>query len=265
MTDLRSAQGILEYKGVFYEFRQGKLGLEIYDRKSGFWRNLNDCGRQGPRENFEFSFLSKKTEQLLNSRCPKSCPICHGVSPGCLPGSKHNSKMRRFLSYSEDAKRRFEENNQESLRRVAIMRTIACISYQKAFMFGTFLLKRVWIYPCRSVFKKTYFYKARLPFQNTLSEENFLTWLKEKNGVVLSPKQRRNLLCIGAISKVLARLLISHGNLPHLFRRFATFQQYLLGRLFGYGSLRRLILAGGLDWKYLESNKRFLNHYYICK
>jgi len=104
-----------------------------------------------------------------------------------------------------------------------------------------------------------------LPFQNTISEGNFLTWLKEKNGVVLSPKQRRNLLCIGAISKLLARLLIFQKDMHHLFRKFAAFQQYLLGRLFGYGSLRRLILAGGLDWKYLEANKRFLNHYYICK
>jgi hypothetical protein len=134
-------------------------------------------------------------------------------------------------------------------------------------MFGSFRLQKLWIYPVNGVFvaKKETFYSRRLPFQNFISEENYLTWLKEENGVVISSLQRRNLLCMGSISKVLARLLISHKNLHHLSRAFASFQDCLLRRLFGYGSLRRLILAGELDWEYLEANKRFLNSYYICR
>jgi hypothetical protein len=172
-----------------------------------------------------------------------------------------------YNSRLEEAKYRFKLNNKESLTKITMMRSVACMSYLKAIIFGSFKLQRVLIYPVPGVFvaKKSSFYSQRLPFQNSICEVSYLTWLKEKNGVVLSPKQRRNILCIGAISRVLARLLIFQKNMQHLFRTFATFQKYLLGRLFGYGSLRRLILAGGLDLKYLEANKRFLEDYYICK
>lgn len=257
--------GFLKVNGSVFQFRDGVLGIEIYDPKLNFWRNLGDRGRQG---SFDFSVISRKTGESLLARCPIECPICHGNSPGCLiESSRYEANLRRYNSRLEEAKYKFKLNNIESLTKIAMMRAVACMSYLKAIIFDSFKLQRLWIYPVPGVFvaKKSSFYSRRLPFQNSLSEENFLTWLKEENGVVLSPKQRRNLLCIGAISRVLARLLISHGNLQHLFRTFATFQQYLLGRLFGYGSLRRLILAGGLDWKYLEGNKRFLGHYYICK
>jgi hypothetical protein len=243
----------------------GVLGIEIYDPELNFWRNLGDRGRQG---SFEFSITSRRTGESLLARCSKECHICHGNSPGCLiESSRYQSNLRRYNSKLEEAKYQFRLNNKESLTKITMMRSVASMSYLKAIIFGSFKLQRIFIYPVPGVFveEKNFFYSRRLPFQNLISEEGYLTWLKEENGVVLSPKQRRNLLCIGAISRVLARLLIFQKDMQHLFRTFATFQQYLLGRLFGYGSLHRLILAGGLDWKYLEANKRFLDHYYICK
>lgn len=250
---------------IGFVFRDGVLGIEIYDPKLNFWRNLGDCGRQG---SFDFSVTSRKTGESFPARCPEECPICHGKSPGCLiESSRYQANLRRYNSRLEEAKYQFKLNNLESLTKIAMMRGVACMSYLKAIVFGGFRLQRIWIYPVPGVFvaKKSSFYSRRLPFQNSISEEPYLTWLKEENGVVLSPKQRRNLLCIGAISRVLTRLLIFQKNMHHFFKLFSTFQQHLLGRLFGYGSLRRLILAGGLDWKYLEANKRFLDHYYICK
>ena len=265
MTDSDKDLNLFEFKGVWYICRTGKLGLEIYDRRSGFWRNLGDRGRQG---SFDFSVISRKTGESLLARCPKECLICHGKSPGCLiESSRYQANLRRYNSRLEEAKHKFKLNNLESLTRIAMMRSVACMSYLKAIVFGCFRLQRIWIYPVPGVFvaKKSSFYSRMLPFQNSISEEPYLTWLKEENGVVLSPKQRRNLLRIGAISRVLSKLLIFQKNMHHFFKLFSTFQQHLLGRLFGYGSLRRLILAGGLDWKYLEANKRFLDHYYICK
>jgi hypothetical protein len=250
---------------VFYRCRKGNLGLEIYDRRSCFWRNLGDRGRQGY---FDFLVTSRTTGEFLRARCPIECPICHGNSPGCLIGSsRYKSNLKRYNFKLQEAIYQFNLNNIESLSKIKMMRSVACMSYQKAIIFGSFKLQKIFIYPVTGVFmeKKSSFYSRRLPFQNSESEEGYLTWLKEENGVVLSPKQRRNLLCIGAISRVLARLLIFQNDMQHLFRTFATFEKYLLERLFGYGSLRRLILAGGLDWKYLEANKQFLDHYYICK
>jgi hypothetical protein len=223
-----------------------------HSTKTGLKHGPHDYVRSGYHGPLDYCRLSKKSAKLtIWSRCPQSCLICRGEEPGCKGGwERRQIKLRRYEESVEHAKERLRRENDKYMRYMCFFRTLASLFYLQLFTFFSrnpsprqvfFSLydqsRTVERYPC-------YPSTVRLAFQNRLAEAHVaecLKWKTEKRWLVLSPRQRKRLMCLGGSARNLAMVLAPATQ------RCEHFRFHILSRLFEKKSFLRLIQAGGLN------------------
>ena len=213
------------------------------DSRTGLSHGPNDVCRSG--DPLIHVHVSPKCNFMrIRSRCPLNCPICHGREPGCLSGERKEKNLSIYQASVNDAELQLRKENDEYNRYIVFFRTLAYLHYLRAFTFSFRNTSQVFFslyYQSLTVEKNPCYPVKCVAFQNRLDSSPFLTWKREKRCIVLSPKQRKNVICLGGSTRFLAMHLVSANQRCEYLR----FQ--ILRRLFGQKSIHRLIQAGGLD------------------
>lgn len=221
------------------------------DPVTGLYRSHGDTGRSGHNGCLEYEHPSLKCYwKKKYSRCPKDCVICGGEEPGCQGGwERKQIKLRKYQESIDYVVQNLRKDNDEYMRHLAFFRTLACLYYLRIFTLPSRnpTPSQVFfsLYDQRLTVQRNPHYPVRwLAFQNRLDEAciaSVLLWKIEKRRVVLSPKQRKNLMCLGGSTRLLVMFLVSNTQ------RYGHLRSNILRRLFGKKSICRLIRAGGLD------------------
>ena len=216
------------------------------DSTTGLSRGKGDTGRSGLHGGLIHQSVSLKCNWvILKSRCPPDCPICKGREPGCQGGLvRRQKKIAIYLASVEYAKQELRKENDGYKRHLVFFRTLAYLHYLRAFTFSFRNPSRVFFslyYQNLTVQRNPSYPVKWVAFQNPLDSSELLDWKREKRCIVLSPNQRKTLMCLGGSAKFLGMHLVSDTQ------RCEYLRTHLLGRLFGPNSFGRLIKAGGLD------------------
>ena len=232
----------------------GRYGPQVLDIRSGLWRHFNDRGRTGKKGETWIDSTSKN-EEKIRSRCPKTCKICHGCSPGCFL-QKRDEERRKITEKYQSELQTLKSKNALLLRKIYMIRMLSFVKHQISTMSRMFQNYRFPVeivsnqnqgfslYDTGKIVKKKNFrYKEviRLGFQNDIDLWKNSTWRHEKKCVIVSARQKRRQLCAGGLSKLLLGKLI-----PNLLSFFRT---DILKKLFRNSSIRRLIMTGQLNWE----------------
>jgi hypothetical protein len=226
------------------------FGEKFRDRDTGLFRNKKDIGRTNLSGPFQYSLeLKGKNSKKTISRCHHSCPFCHGSEPGCFSTSRTQKKITKYEASILSAETKLIQFNEKSMRNVQFFQTLASLYHLRTFTFRFGNPSRVFFSLYKqnlTVVRHPRYPKISIAFQNKIDSKPFLTWKKEGKYVVLSKRQKRKLLCLGGISKILAaRFFINHSFYsPYMFRRF-----------FGKNSIFCLFQAGGFSL--IEEYKTF--------
>jgi len=234
----------------FKSWRYGQHAIQ--DSVTGMFRSPGDVGRSGMFEDQTYTVFTKNRNRKLPSRCHTTCEICGGTSPGCLPGERKEKNQQNYASSVSYIVNKMKISNVHSMNRIAICRSLSCLSYLQvitlsrtlaANSFHLYFNRDVWITP------RPYYPSFEVAFQNLISSEPYLTWKREPRCVVLSKRQRKNLMCLAGISQLLSKSLAYHSSARY---EYMSLRSSILKRLFGQNSIRRLIQAGGLNWEELK-------------
>jgi hypothetical protein len=221
-------------------------GKYIIDSKTGLSRSEGDTGRSGLHGPLTYiRQSSKNTFSKIISRCPQDCPICHGEEPGCQGGWERKEKnLSRYRTSIDYAEQQLRKENSKYEKHLVFFRALAFLCYLRAFTFSSRYPSRVFFslyYQSLAVDRNPYYPVKWVAFQNRLDSFPFLTWKREKRFIVLSPKQRKSLICLDGSTRFLVMHLVSANQ------RCEYLRIQILRRLFGQKSIRRLLQAGGLD------------------
>ena len=234
--------------------RYGPFGPQVLDPKSGLWRHFNDRGRTGKKVEIWIDSTSKKGKKI-RGRCPKTCKICHGCSPGCFL-QKRKEERRRITEEYEMEIQNLESKNALLLRKIYMIRMLSFVKHQistmsRMFQNDRFPVKIVTnqnqgfsLYDIGEIVKeKDWRWREviSLDFQNDIDSLKHSTWRQEKKCVIVSARQMRRQLCAGGLGKLLLEKLIPN-SLPF-------FRMVVLKKLFGNSSIRCLIMTGQLNWE----------------
>jgi len=219
-----------------------------FDFKTGLSHGAHDLCRAGFYGPLDHARESLKDTSRNISRCPLDCRICHGREPGCMGGertAKNHRKYQQSIAYVEEQLR---QDNAKYWRYIEYFRTFASLYYLRTFtlsfghpteVFFSLYDQSVPVqidpwYPVKSV-----------AFQNQLSSFPFLTWKREMRCIVLSPKQKKSLMCLGASTKLLVKRLVPYYDLS--VNQYNYLRYNILRRLFGKKSIRRLLIQKSMD------------------
>ena len=234
--------------------RYGLYGPQVLDPKSGLWRHFNDRGRTGKKGETWIDSTSKKGKNL-RSRCPKTCIICHGCSPGCFLQKRDEERLQITKEY-DSVLQTLKSKNALLLRKIYMIRMLSFVKHQirtissmiKNYRFPVEIVSShnhgFSLYDIGEIVKeKDYGYRGviSLDFQNEIDLWKNSTWRHEKKCVIVSARQKRRQLCAGGLGKLLLGKLIPN-SLPF-------FRTHILKKLFGNSSIRRLIMTGQLNWE----------------
>jgi hypothetical protein len=250
--------------------RHGRFGPQVLDPKSGLWRHFNDRGRTGKKGETWIDSTSKKGKKL-RGRCPKTCKICHGCTPGCFL-KKRDVERRQITEEYEEKLQTLKSKNTLLLRKIYMIRMLSFVKHQFWTMSSMFQNYR---FPVEIVSSRNHWFSLddifetvshqnqrfslydigeivkekdwrwreviSLDFQNEIDLWKNSTWRHEKKCVIVSARQMRRQLCAGGLGKLLLEKLIP-DSLPF-------FRRHILKKLFGNSSIRRLIMTGQLNWE----------------
>lgn len=225
------------------------------DSKTGLIRGAHDNVRSGLLGPLTHVYESPKCNFVkICSRCPQDCPICHGREPGCPGGQRTENKRRIYQESVEHAKEQLRQENDKYARYLVSYRTFALLHYLRLFTFSSGNPSQVFFslyYHDQSVtVQRNPYYpiKKWVAFQNQLDSAPFLTWKREKRCLVLSPKQKKFLMCLGEITRLLAMRLV-----PSIQKWGCHARSSIFERFFGKDSICRLTKAGGLESNYIHT------------
>jgi len=234
--------------------RNGPFGPQVLDPKSGLWRHFNDRGRTGKKGETWVDSTSKKGKKL-RGRCPKTCKICHGCSPGCFL-QKRDEERRKITVKYQSKLQTLKSKNALLLRKIYMIRMLSFVKHQISTMSRMFQNYRFPVeivtnqnqgfslYDIGEIVKEKdcgYRGVISLDFQNSIDLWKNSTWWHEKKCVIVSARQKRRQLCAGGLGKLLLEKLIPN-SLPF-------FRMFVLKKLFGNSSIRHLIMTGQLNWE----------------
>jgi hypothetical protein len=224
--------------------RHGTFGPQILDPKSGLWRHFNDRGRTGKKGETWIDSTSKKGKKIRR-RCPITCKICHGCSPGCFL-QKRKEERRRITEEYEMELQTLKSKNALLLRKINMIRMLVFVKHQiwtissklQKYRFPVEFVSNqnhgFSLYDNGEIVKEKSFLWSgviSLDFQNRIDLWKNSTWRQEKKCVILSALQKRRQLCAGGFGKLFLEKLIPN-SLPF-------FRMFVLKKLFGNSSIRR--------------------------
>jgi hypothetical protein len=216
------------------------------DSKTGLFRGKHDVARSGLLGPLTYVKESPKCNfKKIFSRCPPHCPICHGSEPGCPGGQRTETKYREYQESVAYVEQKLRQENDKYERYLVFYRTFALLHYLRLLTFSSGNPSQVFFsiyyhYQCVTVQRNPSYRIKSVAFQNQLDSTPFLTWKREKRCLVLSPEQKKFLMCLGEITRLLAIRLV-----PSIQKWGCHARSSIFERFFGKDSICRL--TGGLD------------------
>jgi hypothetical protein len=231
--------------GGWCGFHRSKF--KIIDSVTGLVRSQGDTGRSGYFRRLTHEHVSPKCCWItIRSGCSDECPICHGSEPGCPGGwERREIKLRRYRASVDYVEQQLRQKNAEYEQHLVFYRTFALLHYLRLLTFSSGNPSQVFFsiyyhYQCVTVQRNPSYRIKSVAFQNQLDSTPFLTWKREKRCLVLSPKQKKFLMCLGEITRLLAIRLV-----PSIQKWGCHARSSIFERFFGKDSICRL--TGGLD------------------
>ena len=230
------------------------------DSITGLFRGNHDVVRSGLLGPLTYVKESPKCNfKKIFSRCPQHCPICHGSEPGCPGGQRTETKYREYQESVAYVEQKLRQENAEYEQHLVFYRTFALLHYLRLLTFSSGNPSQVFFsiyynYQCVTVQRNPYYKVRWVAFQNKLDSALFLTWKREKRCLILSPNQKKFLMCLGEITRLLAMRLV-----PSIQKWGCHARSSIFDRFFGRDSILRL--TGGLDPN--DNTYRYLTKYYF--